>query len=487
VVALLKLQSKGGFTMGYRFRKQSGDIGKPKPSSEGPERTSIFLSALRTTAPTVFSIAVGFTVLGYLALARNGEDSVTIGYVTVPPGTGAVVFGLLAAILFWVVLAALYRPYTAADCASRRNYNLLREKLDRLEIRLKHAMLRGYGPQEVSEPDNGALKTTRKQAFEQAKQECRKIRRGLESSGMPWVTGVGYIELWHRMHRADEALIKIEPYPMVLEGAMRDESRLMNATMANRDVLLKRLTCAAAMLDNSAKQGERLIYLTQTVEAECSLPKKQERVKPETRATALAMLSDVRYEINHFRDENWEGLVNARNRLADSSALLGFAAYALLGLAIFMNVPHDTVVWVSTYFLIGALTGLFARAQAEWNAESAIDDFGLATARLLEIPWLSGLSAVGGVLVISVVDGSFAEGPQKLHELERIFDSRPLLFIISAVFGLAPDLLLRRLGQEVEKYKEDLQSTQSSQSETDIQDTRSGRRSRSASTQTQPG
>jgi len=237
------------------------------------------------------------------------------------------------------------------------------------------------------------------------------------------------------------------------------------------------------MLDDSAKKGERLIYLTQTVEAECSLPEKQERAKPETRATALAMLSDVRYEINHFRDENWEGIVNARNRLTDTSLVLGFAAYALLGLAIFRDVPHDTVTWVMTYFLIGALTGLFARAQAEWSAGSAIDDFGLATARLMEIPWLSGLAAVGGVLVTSVVDGSFAEGSQKLPELVRIFDSRPLLFIIAAVFGLAPDLLLRRLGQEIEKYKDDLQSTQSSQSETDVQDTRKGRGSRSASTQ----
>ena len=122
-----------------------------------------------------------------------------------------------------------------------------------------------------------------------------------------------------------------------------------------------------------------------------------------------------------------------------------------------------------------------ARAQAEWSSETAVDDFGLATARLLQVPWLSGLAAVGGVLITSVIgfvsDGTFP-GAGEGTELISIFDSRPTLLIVAAVFGLAPDLLLRRL-QQVDKYKDDLQSTQSSQSNEDI--------SRSANAQRPPG
>jgi hypothetical protein len=38
------------------------------------------------------------------------------------------------------------------------------------------------------------------------------------------------------------------------------------------------------------------------------------------------------------------------------------------------------------------------------------------------------------------------------------------LLLVAAVFGLTPDLIIRRLEQQTEKYKADLESTQSTQS-----------------------
>jgi len=46
-------------------------------------------------------------------------------------------------------------------------------------------------------------------------------------------------------------LIKVEPYIEALGGARRDESRLTNSILTNRDSLLKRLRCAVAILDDS--------------------------------------------------------------------------------------------------------------------------------------------------------------------------------------------------------------------------------------------
>jgi hypothetical protein len=423
--------------------------------------------------------AVGFTVIAYLDVVNILDRSPRIaGHeisdYDVSSGDAAVVVGLLAALVLWLILGLFFRRYASARCASRRNYNLLLEKVDRLSSRVKilednYSVLDGYGSEErlPADPASGMLKAVRTQALAQAKHEVEEIRRGLTGKGMPWVTGLGYIELWHRVHRAEEALIKVEPYPEVLEGAMRDESRLANSTIANKEALLKRLRCAVTMLDDTAETCKGLTFVAQASPDEFSPPKPTERREPAERAKALGMLSDVRYEINNFRDNVWEGIVNARNRLAETSVLLDFAAYALLAFAIFLDAPNETITHVITYFLIGALTGLFARAQAEWNADTVVDDFGLATARLLQVPWLSGLAAVGGVLLTSIVDAQYtgtAEGPQ---QLVAIFDSSPILLVVAAIFGLTPDLLIRRLQQQIDKYKEDLRSTQSSQSNKD--------------------
>jgi hypothetical protein len=246
----------------------------------------------------------------------------------------------------------------------------------------------------------------------------------------------------------------------------------MDATMGNRDSLLKRLRCAVAVLDNSGTDK----YLSYVKEFEkCSL-KPEERATPENRAKALAILSEVRYEINHFRDNVWEGIVHARNRLAETSVVLGLAAYALLALAIFANTPNRIIIWVVTYFLVGAIIGLFARAQGEWSANTAVDDFGLSTARLIHTPWLSGLAAVGGVLVTSILDSHLLSEGSSTSTLADIFRDRPSLLIVAAVFGLTPDLIIRRLTQQVDRYKEDLQSTQSSQSTEDVQASESAQR-----------
>ena len=54
--------------------------------------------------------------------------------------------------------------------------------------------------------------------------------------------------------------------------------------------------------------------------------------------------------------------------------------------------------------------------------------------------------------------------------------SRPILYTIAAVFGLTPELVIRRLQQQVDKYKDDLQSTQSSTSVEDLPTTSGGSR-----------
>jgi hypothetical protein len=172
--------------------------------------------------------------------------------------------------------------------------------------------------------------------------------------------------------------------------------------------------------------------------------------------------------------------VNARNHLLDTSMNLGLLTYALLVFALVMTPEPRAILWAAIYFLIGAITALFARARVEWSTASAVDDFGLTRARLVHLPWLAGLAAVGGVLVTAVL------GPQLVPTGEsgtvtavaEVFNGgNTSLLIVAAVFGLTPDLIIRRLEQQTEKYKADLESTQSTQS------TESGVKNESGATQ----
>lgn len=433
-------------------------MGKPEQNHEDSWKANTYLAALRATAPLVPITAVLITVSIYFAFKDVSER---LGYE--PPSVidraSTVIGGFLATSLIWLVVAYFYRGHTAADRANLRNYNLLCQRLDRLENRIRHVCPRGSELRE--EPANGIDNTTRNKACEHAIRECSEIRERLDKSrGMPWVTGIGYIELWHRVHRAEEALMKVEPCTETLAWAMHDESSLMGSNMTNKDSLLKRLRCAVAILDDS-ETGENLHYLVKP--AKCSLSP-DERKKSKNQAKAISVLSEVRYEINNFRDNVWEGIINARNRLTDTSVLLGLAAYALLVLAILANAHHKAILWATVFFLVGAVAGFFARLHAEWTSDTATDDFGLSTARLIHIPWLSGLAAVGGVLITSILDDNqFINNIGSTSTLSELFKSSPALLVVAAVFGLTPDLIIRRLTQQADKYKEDLQSTQPGQ------------------------
>jgi hypothetical protein len=439
-------------------------------NERGREEADVWLAALRATAPLVPVTAVVLTVFAHVFFGVMEAQKIwETRWYAVALGAVAVVSGVAGALIVWLVFASLGKRYTAAKSANLRNYNLLREKLSRLETRTEHARRMISGAHDGHANGNG--EAVRNRAYELAVHECEEIKRGLNGRGMPWVTGLGYVELWHRVHRAEEALIQVEPRTDALAGAMRDEMRLMDSTMKNKDLLLRRLKCAVAMLDDPTT-AEHWSYLAEPTE---NSPGKERRTKawlvlqrekreaPASAEKALTMLSEVRYEINQFRDNAWEAIVHARNRLVDTSVFLGIAAYSLLGLAVFMNVGHSTTVWVVAYFLVGALAGLFARSQAEWTSNTAVDDFGLSTARLIHVPWLSGLAGVGGGLVTSGADSLVTENGSG-SDLVATFDSTPALLIVAAVFGLTPDLLIRRLKQQDEKYKEDLQSTQTSQS-----------------------
>jgi len=420
-------------------------------------------AALRATAAVFPIVATLGTILAYIALEEHTEIK------TVVVSACAIAAGTTVAIFAWIAVAIFHRSSITPQHADFRNFSLISERLDQVKSRLDDALRKDFEQQQ--NPEGTVEMDAYNKAYTQALRECEKIERSLKRKGMPWVTGLGYIELWHRIHRAEEALIRVESCSAALEGAMRDEARLVGSNMVNRDSLLERLRGAVAILDDP-KTSEQLSYLSELEDTRhnksnrAKLAKLRKKVAtPEDRVKAMVILSELQHEINTFRDDVWEGLVNARNRLANTSVALGLSAYILLGLAILAGADYQTIVWATVWFLVGAIVGLFARSQAEWSSDTAVDDFGLSTARLFHIPWLSGLAAVGGVMIASVIDSQLmSSGGASGGPLSTIFVDKPSLLFIAAFFGLAPDLIIRRLSQQAEQYKGDLQSTLSSQS-----------------------
>jgi hypothetical protein len=429
-----------------------------------PERAqydSVYLASLKATAPLAPITALVSTVFIYILIPNAPEEvdlSTTYGLLS---GPAALACGVLATVLIWLVLAALYSRYTTAAAANPYYYSQLREKYTDLSNRVRSARSKLERPQETTDEDQDrALDVIRSLALNQAGRQVEEIYNGLRIRGMPWVNGIGYVELWRRVHNAEQALIKVEPSSEALAGAIRDASRLIDANMNNKDLLLRRLIQAVATLDVSVAVDLSSL-LDESERQTFAFSDDVEGPDARTRAKALATLSEVRYEIDLFQDRNLEGIARARNRLTNTSGLLGVTALAFLGLAILAHVPQPFIIWVSVFFLVGVMTALFARAHAEWTAGIAVDDFGLSTARLVHIPLISGIAAVGGVLLTALLDNNTNVGASTFAE---VLAGRPSFIVFAAIYGLAPDLLVRRLGQQVEQYREDWESTQISSS-----------------------
>jgi hypothetical protein len=218
---------------------------------------------------------------------------------------------------------------------------------------------------------------------------------------------------------------------------------------------------------------------------------------PEQRAEARAVLREVRYVINRFRDDRWEGLVRARSQLANTVAFTGLVTYVVLALAIIMSVPRHTVLAATTFFLVGAIVGLFNRLRLDSNADSiSEEDYGLARMRLFQTPLFSGLAAIAGVILVAMLpvlinanilqpegettptggtptvtatplpsDATAPTLAEKPPRLEDIFNLEKNAFglIIAATFGLTPTLVTTALQKQVEKLRDDLKSTDAQQ------------------------
>ncbi len=427
-------------------------------------------------------------ILYFLFSSPSGVSAYPIWY--------APVFGALTTYIVFLLIAAICCTSIATvETANRRCYGLLQTRLRQLKARLETIELHMSHMHLRREYRQIALKEARS-CYDYISDYLHK-----HPTGMQWVTGTGYINAWATVHRAEEALVKVEPPEMVLRGALHDKLAIQNSTIGNREELLDKLVRAVAdiepagalyLRDHQTDQHSEVLYrlvqaMNQLEEVEPKIEwddsenrKNQDAYDAAVHANARMVVSEVRRTLNEFRDGLWEGLVRERNQLLTAMSITALVTHILLCVTIIMGRPNTTILLGATaFYMIGAITGLFGRFYQESNKNNGdIDDYGLTQARLIATPLLSGLAGVGGVLItiilyttllmpavnnsVAAAHNNSATNQSVQITLGDIFrPDEPSYLLTAAVFGLAPNLIIGGLQQRTQKYVYELRRSKS--------------------------
>ena len=404
------------------------------------------------------------------------------GFTQTTPSWYAVAYGILYTYIAWWIIAVPCSVLTTARVINTGSYGLLTCRLSQLEARLH----------EINTPDqNGKPKhwaDYQLVALKEARDQVEELNSQLHRypAGLQWVLGLGYVNAWSKLHRAEEALIEVEPVEMVIRGALHDKLSIQDSKIRSRDELLEKLRWVArelypAMESNfkTYRPGEGYEEINKLFHYVKKLARKagvdvdaepsqggnvNQAISAEVEARARFTAREVRRILNEFRDRLWEGLIRARNHLLSTIFVTGFVTHILLCIAILAGIStraiptpdRGAIIAAAVFYIVGAIAGLFGRIYRESQTSTAVDDYGLSLARLVATPLLSGLAGVGGVLLINTVlnVGNTASTVQTIFDL-----SRPDNIIAAAAFGLAPNLIVGSLEQRSQKYISALQSS----------------------------
>jgi hypothetical protein len=450
---------------------------------EKAKQTGTYMAALLATGITVPVFAALVSVLLYLAHFQFlGLSWLTLW---------ATVGGSLFVLLCWLLFALPYKRFTAVDRANTDSYELLLNRFQQAVAWYEILMQKPI-------PESNSLYTIGKREINTS---LYMISKKLQIKGPLWILATGYTSVWKLMHRIDEAFIEIEPVEAVIHNALHDEMSLQDSTLTNRDDLLNKLRRAVKILDQGSGAA---VYLNQQPPQEQKSPQpfswfnrlgikiggniaqaaspwptffslhvrrraQDEQIKPPDIQTTLSTMEDtvnpkendakfsnkidpatqartmiyeVRTTLHHFRDDRWDKLIRVRNQLMKMTLVTGLLLYVLVEFVIMINVGAELLKAATILFFVGGLVGLFSRLYDQSKTDTSIEDYRLATSRLIAAPLYSGLSAIGGVLVI-----------------QRTFDLSIASILIAAAFGLTPSLFTSAIQKEADQYKTDLKST----------------------------
>jgi hypothetical protein len=393
--------------------------------------------------------------------------------------------GAFIAFLIWIIATVCFYRTTTVDRANMSSYLQIINRLYQLAVWIEKCEQQvncqepgpGVKRSSISAINRNEVRTT----FDAI---CTILRKHKNSS---WMWAIGYVNVWRLIHRADEALIDIEPAEEVIRGALHDEMSIMGSKIDNRNDLLNKLRLAVkslsvqgAMYLNQQPPDRKVMNATDSY-ANCVKSSSKEQSSGQhpqqfqsqavavsqgyhidnsttdidVGAQARTIIREVRFSLHQFRDDRWEKLVRVRNHLMRITILTGLAIYLLVVFIIIISTQSELPMLeaATIFYLVGVLVSLFSRLYDQSKTDSSIDDFRLASARLIAAPIFSGLAAVGGVLIVSKLAIIQASTP-------ATFELNLANVIVAAVFGLTPSLFVTTFQRQADQYKADLKSTQ---------------------------
>jgi hypothetical protein len=404
-------------------------------------------ASVMITAAILPGLAATFSIALYIA-----QDQ-WVGWLN-DGGPRAYLVGSGVGLVAWLALAVAARGMATPAGGNPSAHGQLCEMLDDLEATA--ATLAG-----TATDDSGRA------ALAVARGHLDHVRGSLHGDVLPeraWAAGSGYVDMWRRVHRVEEALLMVRPRGALIGSAVHDMLRLVGSTIPKRERLTIEIVEAMNALDPKATA----VFL----QAEQSRMRVR-AVAQESELGPRAVLAAVRRSINDFRDQRRAGLVRARNHLLATVAATGLVTYIFLGIAFMMQASVASIVAFSAYYLTGSVVGLFRQLQAASTRYAvAEDDFGLSYARLLHAPLFSGLAAVAGVMLtalasqLMLANGTTgATGRVTIPSLDQVFSLHTNQggLVFAAMFGLVPNLFIARLQLRAESYKADLRSSESAE------------------------
>jgi len=420
-------------------------VQRPRGSSTG------YLGALWIIAPLMPGLAAVVTVGTYLFLpTAAGVEPPTPLY----PST-ALLVGLVVTTIVWFGGAIAGRALVSAPRAQLRLYAELLERARSLNDRVM-----------TVEPAAPEEKTAAEEARTHIYYTTEELQGAGSGPALRWALASGYMSVLRSLHRADEALIIVEPTDAAVGDALHDALSLEGSAIGNRERLIDIVRIAMHRLSPGSAAVFMSAVSDKPVDDKDRLNENQAR----------EALREVRHALNEFRDDRHDGLIRARNRLVWTMLAVGVTTYLLLSLAIVAGVPVKYIQSIAALYLIGAIVGLFNRLRIEAGQSSAVEDFGLSQARLVVTPLVSGLAAVAGVYLIAALPALLPNGATPVPtppNLETVFDitANPISLVYAAIFGLAPSQLTSRLMFASTRLEKDIQSTEAASPGTDGTDT----------------
>jgi hypothetical protein len=422
-------------------------------------------AGMTITMVAVPGVMIGITFISYMIYMHPYEHSPILPHPSSIMGSiMCVLLGITLGFLGWMILALMAQSFAAIDRANPAVYHELRSRFEALQPQIEDAMK--HMP-ENTKNDNGkgdgneSLHRRWESAIAEMHQYCSRLKEALGDKEPPkrvpevrdWIQGYGYIDLWEQLNRLDELLILFRPVQNLTNDVFEVRLCLRGSPIDNRDMLTTRLQTAERSLT------QRPGVYDESSGTESSSPSGQPPMEDFTAREAILKITRM---LNEYRDERRTGLVRARNQLLKTVTLTGFVIFTLLVAAVLAEVRTQNLVGAAAFFSVGAVMGLFSRLRLNTSSKISTEDFGLATARLLHTPLLSGLAALGGVLITPLLASiAVTHGPPALGNLNQIFNigTSPFSLVLAAIFGLSPSALITRLQQEAEQYKTDLKST----------------------------